>query len=174
VKILLSEKEAIIELMDEIELRKKSVFMDVFDGIVINFIRIFERLSKGGTADLILDEDNPLDGGLQIRAHPAGKNPRYIELMSGGEKTLTALSLIFAIQRYQPAPFYILDEIDMFLDDDNVRKVSELIKESSSGDQFIVVSLKSSLMSSAGQLFGISNENGVSKIIGVELEEIAT
>ncbi len=173
VEVLLAEKEAILKLMDEIEHRKKVVFMEVFECVVANFRGIFERLSPGGSADLLLDEDDPLDGGLQIQARPEGKNPRYIELMSGGEKTLTALSFIFAIQRFQPAPFYILDEIDMFLDDDNVRKVSELIQESSAGDQFIVVSLRSSLMASAGQLFGISNEDGVSKIIGVELEEIA-
>ena len=173
VEVLLAEKEAILKLMDEIEHRKKVVFMEVFECVVANFRGIFERLSPGGSADLLLDEDDPLDGGLQIQARPEGKNPQYIELMSGGEKTLTALSFIFAIQRFQPAPFYVLDEIDMFLDDDNVRKVSELIQESSAGDQFIVVSLRSSLMASAGQLFGISNEDGVSKIIGVELEEIA-
>lgn len=173
VEVLQAEREAILKLMDEIEHRKKVVFMEVFEGVAANFRGIFERLSPGGSADLLLDEDNPLDGGLQIQARPAGKNPQYIELMSGGEKTLTALSFIFAIQRFQPAPFYILDEIDMFLDDDNVRKVSELIRESSGGDQFIVVSLRSSLMASADQLFGISNEDGVSKIIGVELEEIA-
>jgi chromosome segregation protein len=173
VDVLQAEREAILKLMDEIEHRKEVVFMEVFEGVAANFRGIFERLSPGGSADLILDEDNPLDGGLQIQARPAGKNPQYIELMSGGEKTLTALSFIFAIQRFQPAPFYILDEIDMFLDDDNVRKVSELIRESSAGDQFIVVSLRSSLMASADQLFGISNEDGVSKIIGVELEEIA-
>jgi chromosome segregation protein len=171
VDVLIGEKEAILELMEEIEHRKKMVFMEVFDGVAANFRAIFERLSPGGSADLILDEDNPLDGGLQIQAKPAGKNPQYIELMSGGEKTLTALSFIFAIQRFQPAPFYVLDEIDMFLDDDNVRKISELIKESSRDAQFIVVSLRSGLMASADQLFGVTNDEGISRIIGVELAQ---
>lgn len=171
VDVLLEEKEAILGLMDEIEHRKKMVFMEVFEAVAANFRGIFERLSPGGSADLILDEDNPLDGGLQIQARPAGKNPQYIELMSGGEKTLTALSFIFAIQRFQPAPFYVLDEIDMFLDDDNVRKISELIKESSLEAQFIVVSLRSGLMASADQLFGVTNEDGISRIIGVELAQ---
>lgn len=173
VDVLLGEKEAILRLMEEIEHRKEAVFMEVYEGIAANFRGIFARLSPGGSADLLLEENNPLDGGLQIQARPAGKNPQYLELMSGGEKTLTALSFIFAIQRFQPAPFYVLDEIDMFLDDDNVRKVSDLVQESSRGAQFIVVSLRSSLMASADQLFGISNDDGISKIIGVELEEIA-
>ncbi len=173
VEKLLTEKDAILALMEEIEHRKKAVFMEVFENIAINFRRIFSRLSDGGTAELLLDEDAPLDGGLQIQARPAGKNPQYIELMSGGEKTLTALSFIFAIQRYQPAPFYIMDEIDMFLDDDNVKKISDLIKESSKWAQFIVVSLRENLMTSADQLFGVSNEEGISKLVGVELEQIA-
>jgi chromosome segregation protein len=148
--------------------------MEVFENIALNFRRVFSQLSEGGSADLLLDEDNPLEGGLMIQAKPVGKNLQYIELMSGGEKTLTALAFIFAIQRYQPAPFYVLDEIDMFLDDDNVRKVSELIKESSKEAQFVVVSLKDSLMTSASQLFGVSIEEGVSKIVGVELEEVGS
>jgi chromosome segregation protein len=171
---LLEEKEAILRLMDEIERRKLNIFMEAFENIALNFRRIFEELSNGGEADMILDEENPLEGGLQIQARPVGKNLQHIELMSGGEKTLTAISFIFAIQRYQPAPFYILDEVDMFLDDENLRRVSELVKESSRGAQFIVVSLRDSLMASADQLFGVVNEDGISKIIGVELQEIGS
>ncbi len=171
---LLAEKEAILRLMGEIEQRKMSVFMEVFENIATNFRHIFTLLSNGGVADLILDEVNPLDGGLQVRAKPVGKNPQYIELMSGGEKTLTALAFIFAIQRYQPAPFYIMDEVDMFLDDENIRRVSDLLKESSKEAQFIVVSLRDNLMASADQLFGVTNEDGLSKIIGVELQEVGS
>lgn len=170
VQTLQEEKNAILKLMEEIEHRKKAVFMEVFENVAANFRRIFSQLSNGGSAELLLDEPNPLEGGLQIQAKPEGRNPQYIELMSGGEKTLTALSFIFAIQRYQPAPFYVLDEIDMFLDDENVKKASDLVKDSSKEAQFIVVSLRDSLMASADQLFGISNEDGVSKIVGVELE----
>lgn len=169
---LLNERQAINKLMKEIEHRKKAIFMEVFENISANFRRIFSQLSPGGTAELLLDEQNPLEGGLQIQTKPEGKNLQLLEAMSGGEKTLTAVSFIFAIQRYQPAPFYVLDEVDMFLDDDNVRKVSELIKDSAREAQFVVVSLKDSLMSSADRLFGVSNEDGVSKIIGVELEEV--
>ncbi len=172
VKKLQDERDAILLLMEEIDQRKTQVFMEVFTQVALNFQRIFSQLSTGGTAQLLLDEEHPLEGGLQIQARPAGKNPQYIELMSGGEKTITALTFIFAIQRYQPAPFYVMDEIDMFLDDDNVKRVSELIKDASREAQFIVVSLRDSLMASADQLFGVSNEDGVSKIVGVELEEI--
>jgi len=166
------EKEGILGLMEEIEHRKHAVFMEVFENISLNFGGIFSQLSGGGEADLLLDEETPLEGGLQITAKPPGKNPQRIEMLSGGEKTLTALSFIFAIQRYQPAPFYILDEVDMFLDDDNLKKISGLIQESAKEGQFIVVSLKNSLMASADQLFGVSSEEGVSKIVGVEFEEI--
>ncbi|WP_456475313.1 chromosome segregation protein SMC [Candidatus Pyrohabitans sp.] len=166
------EREAILRLMEEIEQRKLVVFMEVFENIAMNFRRIFNRLSEGGEAELILDGEAPLEGGLQIQARPPGKNPQYIELLSGGERTLTALSFLFAIQRYQPAPFYILDEIDMFLDDNNVKKISEMIKEASKEAQFIVVSLRDSMMVAADQLFGVTNEDGVSKIIGVELEDV--
>ncbi|MEE8357846.1 MAG: hypothetical protein V3R82_00335 [Candidatus Hydrothermarchaeales archaeon] len=169
---LVAERQAIKDLMKEIEQRKYEIFMEVYENIHLNFRRIFEQLSGGGTGELLLDPESPLDGGLTIIAKPPGKNPQIIESLSGGEKTLTALSFIFAIQRYHPAPFYILDEIDMFLDEENVAKIAELIKESSKDAQFIVVSLRDTLMTVADQLFGISNDNGVSKIIGVELEEV--
>lgn len=165
------EKRAIEELMEEIEQRKKAVFMEVFENIARNFRAIFKRLS-GGEAELILDEKKPLEGGLNIQAKPPGKNPQYIELLSGGERTLTALSFILAIQRYQPAPFYVFDEIDMFLDDANVDKIAELIKEASRQAQFIVVSLRDNMMVKADQLFGVSIQDGASKILGVELENV--
>ncbi len=171
---LLREKESILRLMGEIETRKHQIFMEVFEKVSANFSHIFSKLSEGGSGELLLEEENPLEGGLEIRACPAGKKaPSYLEAMSGGEKTLTALSFLFAIQRFQPAPFYILDEIDVSLDKTNEKKISEMIAESSRGAQFIVVSHKDTLMSSANQLFGVSNEDGVSKIIGVELEEVA-
>ncbi|MBU2560153.1 chromosome segregation protein SMC, partial [archaeon] len=171
---LLAERDSINKLLGEIENRKMAVFMEVFENIAMNFRRTFSQLSEGGEADLLLDEEAPLDGGLQVRAKPEGKNPQYIELMSGGEKTLTALSFIFAIQRYQPAPFYILDEIDMFLDDRNVTKISDLVRAASKEAQFVVVSLKDNMMTGAKQLFGVSIDDGASKLVGVELEEVGS
>jgi len=165
------ERQAILNLIEEIESRKLEVFMEVFENVAANFRRIFSQLSGGGTAELLLDEQAPLEGGLRIQAKPPGKNPQYIELLSGGERTITALSFLFAIQRYQPAPFYVLDEIDMFLDDSNVRKISEMIKEASKEAQFIVVSLRESMMTAADQLFGVTNRDGVSRIVGVELRD---
>ncbi|MFQ6136049.1 MAG: hypothetical protein ACE5PM_02600, partial [Candidatus Hydrothermarchaeales archaeon] len=171
---LMAEKRAIRTLMEEIEHRKLTIFMEAFENIHMNFRRIFSQLSGGGTGELFLDPEMPLEGGLMIRAKPPGKNPQLLESLSGGEKTLTALSFIFAIQRYQPAPFYVMDEIDMYLDDDNLVKITDLIKDSSKEAQFIVVSLRDTLMSSADHLFGISSDDGVSKIIGVELEEVGS
>lgn len=165
------EYGAIEGLMEEIEGRKMAVFMEVFENVAMNFRTIFGRLS-GGRGELLLDEEAPLEGGLRIQARPPGKNPQYIELLSGGERTLTALSFIIAIQRYQPAPFYIFDEVDMFLDDQNVSKISDLIKESSREEQFLVVSLRDSMIVNSDQLFGVSSQQGISKILGVELEDV--
>ncbi len=164
---LVEEKKSIEEVIEELENKKITVFNDTLSAIDQNFREIYKKLGEGD-AQLIVNED-----GLYIRARPKNKSTKSLELMSGGEKTLTALAFIFAIQRYMPAPFYIFDEIDMFLDDNNVKKVSELIKESSKDAQFIVVSLKKKMASSADALYGVSNEKGISKVVSLNLEVLA-
>ncbi|MHA1409744.1 MAG: chromosome segregation protein SMC [Candidatus Odinarchaeia archaeon] len=171
---LYKERQVILEFMDQIEQEKTKVFMKTYRAIDDNFNKIFSRLSVGGEAHLDLENKiHPFLGGVRIKAKPSGKEISYLESMSGGEKALTALALIFAIQQYQPAPFYILDEIDDALDLSNVVKVAELIKEFSKFSQFIVITLRDITMARADCLFGVTQSNGISKVVSVKLEEVA-
>ncbi|MEA2045841.1 MAG: chromosome segregation protein SMC, partial [Euryarchaeota archaeon] len=135
-----------------------------------NFEGIFNQLS-GGEGGLILeDEEDPLGGGMTIRARPARKSFHRLEAMSGGEKSLTALAFIFAIQKFRPAPFYALDEIDMFLDGANVEKVAKLINDVSEVAQFMVVSLRKPMIQEARYILGVTmQENNISSVTGLSL-----
>jgi chromosome segregation protein len=168
----MEEREAILQFMQEIETKKRQVFMEAFNSIATNFEVIFAKLSPGGIGKLLLEsEEDPFEGGLDIEANPAGKEVAVIDSMSGGEKALTALAFIFAVQAYKPSPFYILDEIDAHLDDDNVKRVAELVADTSKGSQFIVVTLRDSMMAQADELIGVSmEESGISKVVGVRME----
>ncbi|MCS4541033.1 MAG: chromosome segregation protein SMC [Euryarchaeota archaeon] len=169
-KKLTEERNAILKLMTEIDERKLAVFMEAFEAINRSFKEIFSQLSPEGEAELILENyGDPFEGGLEIRAKPAGKEVRSIESMSGGEKTLTALAFVFGLARYKPAPFYVLDEADMFLDGDNGEKFANLVKEFSKSAQFIVVSFRESMVSSADQLIGVAMQDAGSDIVSVKL-----
>lgn len=170
-KKIQKEKEAVLEFIGKIERRKKEVFMETFNEVADNFSEIFLELS-GGEGDLLLeDKEDPFDGGVEIEARPQGKEMKTTAAMSGGEKALTALAFIFAIQRYKTAPFYLFDEIDAHLDDENVKKVAEMIKRASENSQFIVITLRDAMMSSADRLFGVSMRDNISRIVAVELQE---
>ncbi|NJF25000.1 chromosome segregation protein SMC [Thermococcus sp. Bubb.Bath] len=169
---VLAEKESIEEFIQEIEGQKREVFMRTLTEIAKNFSELFSKLSPGGSAKLILEnEEDPFSGGLEIEAKPAGKDVKRIEAMSGGEKALTALAFVFAIQRYKPAPFYLFDEIDAHLDDANVKRVADLIKESSQSSQFIVITLRDVMMTNADKIVGVSMRNGISKVVALSLEK---
>lgn len=166
------EKDALEEHIRKIEFEKKRVFMNTFDKVSRYFRDIFSNLSGGGEANLVLEKpEDPFQGGVRIFARPPGKKLKSIEVMSGGEKTLTALSLIFAIQHVRPSFFYILDEIDAALDDTNAKKVAKLIREMSSRSQFIVVTLRDVTMSEADKLIGVTSRDGISKVVELTLEE---
>ncbi|NJE02626.1 chromosome segregation protein SMC [Thermococcus sp. MV11] len=169
---VLAEKESIEEFIEEIEGQKKQVFLQTLNEIARNFSELFAKLSPGGSARLILENpDDPFAGGLEIEAKPAGKDVKRIEAMSGGEKALTALAFVFAIQRYKPAPFYLFDEIDAHLDDANVKRVADLIKEASQNSQFIVITLRDVMMANADKIIGVSMRNGVSRVVALSLEK---
>ncbi|MBU6996108.1 MAG: chromosome segregation protein SMC [Theionarchaea archaeon] len=171
---LYKEKESILEFIAEVESQKKTVFFEAFYNVAENFSRIFGELSPGGSGSLVLENDEePFDGGLDIEASPKGKELKRVEAMSGGEKALTALAFVFAVQQYKPAPFYVFDEIDAHLDDENATRVAELIKKSSKGTQFIVITLRDVMMAAADILYGVSMKDNISKIVSVELEKIA-
>lgn len=162
------EREDLLEKLDRYEEMKREAFMAAFDGINENFRDTFHRLSDGEGELLLENEEDPLAGGMTIRARPARKAFHRLEAMSGGEKSLTALSFIFAIQRFRPAPFYALDEIDMFLDGANVERVAKLIKGIAEMAQFIVVSLRKPMILEAKYVVGVTmQENNISTVTGV-------
>ena len=167
------EKRAIKELIEEVETKKLGVFMEAYNAINKNLKRIFSRLSPGGKAYMVLEkEDDPFSGGVNLVVKPRGKEVQYLEAISGGEKTLAALSLIFGIQDYKPSVFYYFDEVDAHLDEANARKVGELIKERSSDGQFIVVTLREAMAEYAQKLIGVSARAGISKVFPIENKEL--
>ena len=172
---LVTEKQAILDFMREIDEKKKEVFMQTFNELSKYFSKIFSELSPGGVARLILEnEENPFEGGLEIEAKPAGKEIARVGALSGGEKALTALAFIFALQRFRPTTLYVLDEIDAHLDDQNLHRVAELIRRSSRESQVILVTLRDSMMSVADRLFGVTmDKGGVSRLFSVELAGLA-
>lgn len=171
---LYEERQSILDFIAEVESQKKTVFLETFYKVSENFSFIFAELSPGGSGSLMLeDEDDPFAGGLDIEASPQGKELKRVEAMSGGEKALTALAFVFAVQQYKPAPFYFFDEIDAHLDDENLTRVAEMIKRASEDTQFIVITLRDVMMATADILYGVSMVDGISKIVSVELERIA-
>ena len=168
--ILEEERDAILERIETYAAQKKETFMDAFDGINAHFEEIFGRLSNGSGSLHLEDQDDPFDGGLTMEARPADKPIQRLEAMSGGEKSLTALAFIFAIQRYHPAPFYALDEIDAFLDAVNADRVGELLDELAEKAQFIVVSHRSALLERSSRAIGVTmQENNLSAVTGIAL-----
>lgn len=165
------ERDAILEMIESIEAKKKEVFYECLKNIDKNFKDVFKELANG-EASLRLEDPLDIKSGLIIQANPAGKNLLNIDAMSGGEKTLTALAFLFSIQRYKPAPFYILDEIDAALDKVNTKKVSDLIKKMSMKEQFIVITHNDYTIKQGDRVYGVSMEDGESKILGLELPEM--
>ncbi len=170
---LAAEKQSLLDFMAEIDEKKKQVFMKTFNDISKHFTQIFRELSPNGDAMLKLEnEESPFDGGLEIVARPEGSGPLYIGSLSGGQKALTALAFIFALQRYRPTTFYVLDEIDAHLDPKNRTRVAELLRKFSRESQIVVITLHDAIMSSADRLFGVTKENGVSRMFSVELQGV--
>lgn len=168
-----SEKD-LIKTINEINTTAQTLFLETFGNIRENFIRIFRSLfNAGDEADLRLEENvDPLEAKIEIIAKPKGKRPTSIELLSGGEKTLTAIALLFSIYLVKPSPFCILDEIDAPLDDANIDRFSRIIKEFSQNTQFIVVTHNKRTMEAADALYGVTmQEEGVSKLVSVRFNE---
>lgn len=146
-------------------------FREAFDAVNANFQTIFAQLSDGDGYLQLDNADNPFDGGLNLVAHPKGKPVRRLASMSGGEKSLTALSFIFALQRYRPSPFYAFDEVDMFLDGANVERLARMIKHQAQQAQFIVVSLRRPMIESAERTIGVTQARGAyTQVLGLNLQ----
>ncbi|MBC5792408.1 MAG: chromosome segregation protein SMC [Nanohaloarchaea archaeon] len=163
------EKLEIEDLINEIDKKKRECFMETLEQLQESFSRIFTQLFDGGNAELELEEDN-IEKGLKIRAAPPKKEPHIIQALSGGEKTLTAIAFVFAILEYEESPFYIMDEIDAALDKSNSKKLSELLKDYAEGNQFIVISHNEITVRHAERAYGVSMQEGVSKMRSIELD----
>jgi chromosome segregation protein len=169
---LLSEKEEVLVMINEIETKKKDKFMKAFEVIDENFQNMFEQLTtKGSKAFLELENPkDPLSEGLRIKVRITGKKFLDIRSLSGGEKTLTALAFIFAIQEHEPASFYVLDEVDAALDKKNSEKLAEMIENYSKTAQYIMISHNDNIISKASMLYGTSmDEHGMSKIVSLKI-----
>ncbi|MFC5532395.1 chromosome segregation protein SMC [Cohnella yongneupensis] len=160
----------IIREMDE-EMSKR--FRTTFEEIRKHFVVVFSRMFGGGRADLILSEpDKPLDTGIDIVAQPPGKKLQNLQLLSGGERALTAIALLFAILNVKPVPFCVLDEVEAALDEANVTRYAQYMREFSDSTQFIVVTHRKGTMEEADVLYGVTmEEGGVSKLVSVRLED---
>lgn len=173
---LINAKESLLTTIGEIDEVAKETFMEAFQHIKDNFIKVFRTLfTEEDDCDLILtNPDQPLESSIDIIAKPKGKRPLTINQLSGGEKTLTATSLLFSIYLLKPAPFCIFDEVDAPLDDANIDKFNEIIRKFSKDSQFIIVTHNKRTMSSTDVIYGVTmQEQGVSKVVPVDLRELA-
>ena len=147
-------------------------FNETFEKVNIGLKKHFPRLFDGGKAYLELEKDDPLDGGVIVMARPPGKRNSNIHLLSGGEKALTAVALLFSIFELNPAPFCLLDEVDAPLDDTNVARFCEIVREMSESVQFVVITHNKTTMELTNQLIGVTmSEPGVSRLVTVDLDE---
>ncbi len=167
-------ENTLLEIIDEMDSVMKEEFIKTFKVIQDNFSTTFKELFKGGTAKLKLtDPNNILETGVEIEACPPGKTLKSISLLSGGEKTFTAISLLFAILKSRPVPFCVLDEVEAALDEVNVEAFGEYLHKLKEKTQFIVITHKKKTMEFVDILYGITmQESGVSKLVSVKLEEI--
>jgi chromosome segregation protein len=168
--VLVEERDGIEERIERYESQKKETFMASFEAIDEQFRDIFERLSAGSGELHLEDEADPFDGGLTMKAKPGDKPIQRLDAMSGGEKSLTALAFIFAIQRHNPAPFYALDEVDAFLDAANAERVGEMVDDLAGEAQFVVVSHRSALLDRSERAIGVTMQgDNVSAVTGIRL-----
>lgn len=172
---LVEAKKSLLKTMREIEKTATEKLMDAFNQVRTHFVEVFRALfTEEDTCDLVLtDAENPLDSEIDIIARPKGKRPQSINQLSGGEKSLTALALIFALYLYKPAPFCILDEVDAPLDDANVTKFSNMIRRFSENSQFILVTHNKNTMAAVDVIYGVTMpEEGVSKVVPVDFRTL--
>jgi len=174
-KDILDAKESLAYTMKEIEKTATGQFMEAFEKVRVSFIEVFRSLfTEDDTCDLILlDTSNPLESDIEIIAKPKGKKPKSLSQLSGGEKTLTATALLFALYLLKPAPFCIFDEVDAPLDDANIQKFNNIIRKFSKDSQFIIVTHNKSTMAEVNVLYGVyMTEPGISAVSAVDFRSL--
>jgi len=169
---LVLSKNELLTVISEMTKKMKEIFAENFSILRQNFHETFMELFKGGSADLILTEGDELTAKIDINVQPPGKKLQNISLMSGGEKVLSAIALLFAILKMKPTPFCILDEIEAALDDANVGRYAEFLKKFSDNVQFIIITHRKGTMEASDVLYGVTmEEKGVSKIVSVDFNK---
>ena len=169
IETLTKERKEILEKMSGFEQQKKENFMTTYNNIDKNFKEVFSTLSEGEGSLMLENPESPFEGGLTINAQIRDKMKQKLVSLSGGEKSLTALAFVFAIQKYMPAPFYALDEVDASLDEMNLDKLSNMIKEQAKNTQFIVVTHKQNMIKSADRTIGVTQkEKGKTLVTGIK------
>jgi chromosome segregation protein len=167
---LQEERTELLLRIENFTTLRQRAFKEAFDAVNLNFQSIFATLSDGDGHLQLEDSQDPFNGGLNLVAHPKGKPVQRLASMSGGEKSLTALSFIFALQRYRPSPFYAFDEVDMFLDGANVERLARMIKQQAQEAQFLVVSLRRPMIESADRTIGVTQARGAyTQVLGINL-----
>lgn len=165
------ERIAVLEMIDKIEVKRINVFNECFNQINSNFNKMYFSLAEGEGKLKLSNESDPLDSGLMIEARHVAEKVKGIDSMSGGEKSLTALAFLFAIQLYQPAPFYFFDESDAALDKPNSIKMARMIKEICRKNQFIAITHNDTLIKESNQIIGVALNEQKSSVIGLKLKE---
>ena len=169
---LVKTREDILSMIKRLEAQMRLAFNESFNLINEKFKDIFATLFDGGQAELILDSEDVLNAGIEIVARPPGKKLKSIGLLSGGEKSLTAVALLFAIFEINPAPFCVLDEIDAALDEANINKYINYLKSMTDKTQFVIITHRKTTMEMAEILYGVTMEDkGVSKVITLAFDD---
>ena len=167
------EKQVIVQFMDEVECKKRKVFMEAFEKINRNLQEYFSKLTGGGNVTLKLENiDDPFSGGTDMIVQFPNKPSIVVSGASGGERSVAAVAFILALKEFTPASFYILDEIDAHLDAFHVSKLADLLLEESERNQFVVVTLKPEMVSKAQKIYGVYGRNGVANVLSPKFLEV--
>ena len=172
---LVSAKASLEKIIEKINADSRRLFAETLETVKGHFQTLFRDLFGGGRADIVLDEGvDILDSGVEIVARPPGKEPRSISLLSGGEKTMTCVALLLAIFRSRPSPFCVLDEVDAALDEANIDRFTQVLKDFLAWTQFIIVTHSKKTMICANTIYGLTmQESGVTKQVSVRFEDVS-
>ena len=170
---LLNSKKQLLEMISKINETTTDLFNQTFNSVNSEFQSMFKKLFGGGSAKLVLtDEDDVLESGIEIIARPPGKKLQSISLLSGGERTMTAVALLFSLFKVKPSPFCVLDELDAALDDSNISRFVETLKSFVSDSQFVIITHNRQTIAQAAVIYGVTMEKrGISKIVSMQFSD---